>query len=221
MIDRSNIRIFDFIVKANYNNESTNVHDLISTYFSNLSDKYINFVLENEELLSKNHPLITQSTSGTGIVVNAFPKLNNNGMARYLEYKKTKFIELIEEEMNYNFKNIEEELNLDGVALTKVIDYLIDSNVIKCNGNYYEENIIGTLDFDFSKLSVVKKINSNYNENVVNENKTIIEHQTNVYVDGNKNKIKNNDFSTKKQELEKESFLSQILNFIKNLFRKK
>lgn len=221
MIDRSNIKIFDFIVKANYNDESCNVHDLISTYFSNLSDKYINFVLENEELLSKKPPLITQTLSGYGIVGNVFPKLNNNGMARYLEYKKTKFIELIEEEMNYNFKNIEEELNLDGIALTKIIDYLIDSNVIKCNGNYYEENIIGTLDFDFSKLTVVKKFNSNYNENVVNENKTIIEQQTNVYVGGDKNKFKNNDFSNKKQELEKESFLSQILGFIKNLFRKK
>lgn len=221
MIDRSNIKIFDFIVKANCNDESCNVHDLISTYFSNLPNKYINFVLENDELLSKKPPLITQTLSGYGIVGNVFPKLNNNGMARYLEYKKTKFIELIEEEMNYNFKNIEEELNLDGVALTKVIDYLIDSNVIKCNGNYYEENIIGTLDFDFGKLSVVEKFNSNKIKNEVNDNKTVIEQQINVQIIGDKNKLNRNDLSNKKQEIEKESILSQILNFIKNLFRKK
>lgn len=221
MVDRSNIKIFDFIVNTNFNDDSGNVHELINTYFGNLPDKYIQFVLDNEELLSKKLPLITQTLSGYVIVGNVFPKLNNNGMIRYLEYKKTKFIELIEEDMNYNFKNIEEELNLEGIALMKVIDYFIDSNVIKCNDNYYEENIIGTLDFDFSKLSVVEKFNCNNTKNEDNENKTIIEQQINIQITGDKNKLNRNDLSNKKQELEKESFFGQILNFIKWLFRKK
>ena len=213
MITRNNIKCFDYIYESSFN-DNNKLTDLESKFFDNLSKNYIDFVNENRELLEKPELLIAQ---GNAVVVNNFPKLNSNGIKEYYSYKKKEFIKVVESDLNYNFTKITSDVNVfNQLALIKLIDYFIDQDIIECSDEYYNKNIIGRYDFDFSKLKINPKIYYKEIPEAKNTSIQYIEQQVNI--EGNNNKWKNNEISNKKVEQEKEDLLTKIIKNIKNIF---
>lgn len=213
MISRSNIKVFDYIYLTDVNNNEENLTEFINKFLDNKNDEYIKFVQDNEDKLVKPDLLITQTLSGYGIVTNNFPKMNNTGLKQYYDYKLEQFKDIMENDIAYDFDNISSDLNLSGIALKRVVDYLIDNKTIKCNGEYATKNILGTYDFDFSALEI------SYKEK--KKDASTIENQVTININGNKNKFSKNDFSNNKRELEKESILDKLLNFFTKIFKSK
>ena len=213
MISRSNIKIFDYIYLTDVNNNEENLTEFINKFLDNKNDEYIKFVQDNEDKLVKPDLLITQTLSGYGIVHNNFPKMNNIGLKQYYDYKLDQFKDIMENDIAYDFDNISSDLNLSGIALKRVVDYLIDNKTIKCSGEYATKNILGTYDFDFSalKISYIEK----------KKEASTIENQVTVNINGNRNKFSKNEFSNNKRELEKESILDKLLNFLTKIFKSK
>lgn len=205
MISRNNIKIFDCIFQKSFNDEDYDLAIFINDFLGNKISNYIAFVKENESYLVRPDLLITK----TGIVGNNYPKINNSGMVEYLNYKLDRFKELLEDNVNYNFHNIAVDLNLDGNALKRVIDYFIDRKIIKCRDEYAKKNILGFYEFDFDKLEIFPNLNANNGMAFSN-----IENQVNITVNGDKTKFNKNEFSNHKTELEKKKWYKVLLEKI-------
>ena len=212
MISRNNIKCFDYIYERSFN-DNNSLAELESKFFDNTVVNYISFVKDNKELLEDPELLITKEEN---LIYNNFPKLNSYGIKEYFDYKMKEFIKIVENNLNYNFNDISSDLNISNQkALIKLIDYFIDQNIIECSGTYYTKGIIGFYDFNFSELKINSKIYSKNEDPIFVQN---IEHQVNI--NGNNNKISKNDFSHKKNEIEKEGILDKFLKFIqKNIFK--
>lgn len=214
MISLSTIKIFDKIYQLKYE-KNVNSSDFINNNFDNNVKNYIEFVKDNLSLFSNNNLLITQTLGGYGIVSGSYPLLNDIGLNKYYEYKKKQFSSDDEITLNYDFSNIAQKMNIQNTkALKDLLDYFIDSGLIVLKGEYAETNIIGGIEFDFSKLKV-NKISEKPN---VTSNTTIIEKQ--IIIKGDKQKISKNDFSDNKTEVERKKWYEIIFDKISGIFKK-
>lgn len=221
MIDNDNIKIFDEIFRCECD-EDEDLNKLIKNYF-NTTVEYCEFVKNNENLLQDVNLLINEISNGYGIISNSFPKLNPEGLNLYYKFKKSQFIIKKQEKVVYNLENLPEDLGVENSkALRKIVDYLVNEGELISNGNYVENYIIGGEEVLFNKLKINNKINNN-------ENKFEINYNTNYNISGNQNIItqkakkitsKNNDFSSRKIEREKETWFDKLLSFIKSLITK-
>ena len=214
MINLSTIKIFDKIYQLKYE-KNVNSSDFINNNFDNNVNNYIEFVKDNSSLFSNNNLLITQTLDGYGIVSGSYPLLNDIGLNKYYEYKKKQFNSDDEITLNYDFSNIAQKMNIQNTkALKDLLDYFIDSGLIVSKGEYAESNIIGGIEFDFSKLKV-NKISEKPN---VTSNTTIIEKQ--IIIKGDKQKISKNDFSDNKTEVERKKWYEIIFDKISGMRKK-
>ena len=214
MINLSTIKIFDKIYQLKYE-KNVNSSDFINNNFDNNVNNYIEFVKDNSSLFSNNNLLITQTLDGYGIVSGSYPLLNDIGLNKYYEYKKKQFNSDDEITLNYDFSNIAQKMNIQNTkALKYLLDYFIDSGLIVSKGEYAESNIIGGIEFDFSKLKV-NKISEKPN---VASNTTIIEKQ--IIIKGDKQKISKNDFSDNKTEVERKKWYEIIFDKISGMHKK-
>ena len=214
MINLSTIKIFDKIYQLKYE-KNVNSSDFINNNFDNNVNNYIEFVKDNSSLFSNNNLLITQTLDGYGIVSGSYPLLNDIGLNKYYEYKKKQFNSDDEITLNYDFSNIAQKMNIQNTkALKYLLDYFIDSGLIVSKGEYAESNIIGGIEFDFSKLKV-NKISEKPN---VTSNTTIIEKQ--IIIKGDKQKISKNDFSDNKTEVERKKWYEIIFDKISGMRKK-
>ena len=158
--------------------------------------------------------MITQTLGGYGIVSGSYPLLNDIGLNKYYEYKKKQFSSDDEITLNYDFSNIAQKMNIQNTkALKDLLDYFIDSGLIILKGEYAKSNIIGGVEFDFSKLRV-NKVSEKSN---VTSNTTIIKKQYNF--NGNGQKITKNDFSDNKTEVERKKWYEVIIDKILGILR--
>lgn len=211
MISRANIKIFDYLFNVDCNSNSINLIKFINELFQSKNDDYIKFILENKNIISNSQLLVSKTMDGYSVTINEFPKLNFRGTSEYLNYKKGQFEKILNDNPNYNFEHISDDLNLNNKALKKVIDFLIDNNVIKCEKEYATMNILGTYDFEFDNL----KINNNIND--INNHKFM--QNININVNGNKNKISKNDFSNNKKEIKRKSIVDKIIEILKHILK--
>ena len=214
MISLSTIKIFDKIYQLKYE-EYVNSSDFINNNFDNNVKKYIEFVKDNSNLFSNTNLLITQTLGGYGIVSGSYSLLNDIGLNKYYEYKKKQFSSDDEITLNYDFSNIAQKMNIQNTkALKDLLDYFIDSGLIILKGEYAKSNIIGGVEFDFSKLRV-NKVSEKSN---VTSNTTIIKKQYNF--NGNGQKITKNDFSDNKTEIERKKWYEIIFDKISGMRKK-
>lgn len=220
MIDNDNIKIFDEIFRCECDDDK-DLNKLIKNYF-NTTFKYCEFVKGNENLLKDANLLINETLDGYGIISNSFPKLNSEGLNLYYKFKKNQFLIKKQEKVVYNLENLPEDLGIENSkALRKIVDYLINEGELISNGNYVEKDITGGEDVLFNKLKINVKINSNMDSTPINYNHYHVDgNQTIINNIGKKSVLKNNDFSSRKIEKEKETWLDKLLSFIKSLFTK-
>lgn len=220
MIDNDNIKIFDEIFRCECDNDK-DLNKLIKNYF-NATVEYCEFVKGNENLLKDANLLINETLDGYGIISNSFPKLNSEGLNLYYKFKKSQFIIKKQEKVVYDLENLPEDLGIENSkALKKIVDYLINEGELISNGNYVEKDITGGEDVLFNKLKINVKINSNMDSTPINYNHYHVDgNQTIINNIGKKSVLKNNDFSSRKIEKEKETWLDKLLLFIKSLITK-
>lgn len=175
-----NIEVFDYIFCTNTIQDSiinfvpyiNELNDIIKEKLNTNSN--FEFWNEYESYVSNNTLKNTSTLSGLSYSYFPFPMLTLSTTNNYLKYKLNQFKKLIDENPNYNFNNIMNDLNISNEkSLKKVIDYLINNRVIIKVKDYAKENILGKYDFEFENLEININLNEErktYSQIVVNNN---------------------------------------------------
>ena len=196
-----NIEIFDLIFNVNmlkdinnYNSYIDELNTLIKE--QNNSSSNFEFWKEYQHYVADGSIVDVSTLDGCNYSYFPFPKMTMTTMNNYLKYKTNQFKKIIESDPNYNFDNIDKDLNItNSFSLKKIIDYLINEKVIISKGKHCLKNILGEYDFNFYELEV-NSYNDNINKNVPMFNQTTINNSGNMAYSHNGNaalNIQNSD----------------------------
>ena len=181
-INELNISIFDFIFNVNmqkgiddYSDYEKTLDKLIME--STNSESTYEFWKEHKYLISSSSLVDASTLDSYQYVYACFPKMTTSAMKNYLTHKAKQLKIILEENFNYDFKSVSNDLNItNDFALKLVLDYMIETGVLLKFGEYAKKNILGTYIFDFENLKVNNKVDYKVpivNQTIVNNNGTM------------------------------------------------
>lgn len=241
MINKLNIDIYNYIFSINVNiqnrvntcSKEKNIKELIALIESNYNIN--DFWKENKDMFNdgclRGHQYIMEKEYTYDI--ESFPRLKLNSKLEFLNFKIDEIKKIIEnngiiekKQLDVIFKNIED------LGRKEILEYCKEENIV----DYNEEKTFikgGQTGLAMILYDNIKPVIYGNNYNTVQQNNNldsqddnipIINKQEfnaeNIIILSDKAKMNKNDFSKNKKEIEKETILDKIVNFITSIFKR-